>query len=662
MQSPSPIERLFNSKADLDSLNDKFYKGSIKDIGDLKNNTKGIHYCDDGLEFTLDEKGQASVYMAPKSSWFDTSVKIDKITEINPKIGRKVAEEFYKKYSLGKDPYINDLLINDFTYAYRAPFLANLHTQDTLSKNNISQNFLLDGSFSKKDNIVQPLGAYGPNPFEVSSSIKSGKESRQYQSLLKDVKDSLDIGTKECPFEGSMLQKSLEKHTDISFKRKGGTFTIYGDSESDENYGTLSLMEFGPGTAVVVQDTEKALDTVKKLKGSYRKARQDCPTSEKSHFLRNIGKIEDAIVSKRYITPEQLNVVKDLPKENEKIVTKVIEHQIESYMNKVPLQKKKSMGLFERSYIPKEDLSKALEFYKGLQYSLEESKLGGRGTLENASNNVKKRANKETKDKISKMQGTNNHYAAKAISILAVTGLGIGVGGFLLNNNSSQPSKDKDSDVDGLTDWDEVHVYHTDPHKADTDGGGVNDFHEIHSYPNMDPKNPNDDHALIAKLPNVTAKMWDPQKILTDDNYIRYSQTDPLINYLAKRTQIVPSSDGKTSLLRINGLPAINSSTHEINGIYQPSYFFTHGRNGICFESAYANIAILRDMGYKAVIVYGQEPNAGAGHAWAEALINGKVYVVDYNGLFPRDNYYESQGWTINTNSSSFTYSPNWYL
>ncbi|MBQ6925537.1 MAG: hypothetical protein IJQ73_12930 [Kiritimatiellae bacterium] len=50
-----------------------------------------------------------------------------------------------------------------------------------------------------------------------------------------------------------------------------------------------------------------------------------------------------------------------------------------------------------------------------------------------------------------------------------------------------------DTDNDGLTDWQEIKVYHTDPHLADTDGDGLPDGYEVQN--GADPLNPdtNDD-------------------------------------------------------------------------------------------------------------------------------------------------------------------------
>ncbi len=44
------------------------------------------------------------------------------------------------------------------------------------------------------------------------------------------------------------------------------------------------------------------------------------------------------------------------------------------------------------------------------------------------------------------------------------------------------PNSKVDSDGDGLTDYQEVHVYHTDPHNADTDGDGLYDGEEVNTF------------------------------------------------------------------------------------------------------------------------------------------------------------------------------------
>ncbi|HLX11977.1 MAG TPA: OmpA family protein, partial [Bacteroidota bacterium] len=57
----------------------------------------------------------------------------------------------------------------------------------------------------------------------------------------------------------------------------------------------------------------------------------------------------------------------------------------------------------------------------------------------------------------------------------------------------------KDTDGDGLTDGDEVHIYHTDPLKRDTDGGGVPDGEEVRRGTN--PLDPSDDFPKKKEEP-----------------------------------------------------------------------------------------------------------------------------------------------------------------
>ncbi len=50
---------------------------------------------------------------------------------------------------------------------------------------------------------------------------------------------------------------------------------------------------------------------------------------------------------------------------------------------------------------------------------------------------------------------------------------------FLCFSHSAAGQSPTDSDHDGLSDYDEIHIYHTDPNKADTDGDGFSDGSEI---------------------------------------------------------------------------------------------------------------------------------------------------------------------------------------
>jgi hypothetical protein len=79
---------------------------------------------------------------------------------------------------------------------------------------------------------------------------------------------------------------------------------------------------------------------------------------------------------------------------------------------------------------------------------------------------------------------------------------------FFVSNIFSTHAALKDSDVDGLTDDAEIHVYHTDPNNPDTDGDGFDDGYEVanHTDP-LDPKSfpiairsENTDAGLLAQI------------------------------------------------------------------------------------------------------------------------------------------------------------------
>ncbi|MBU1941605.1 MAG: thrombospondin type 3 repeat-containing protein [Candidatus Thermoplasmatota archaeon] len=255
------------------------------------------------------------------------------------------------------------------------------------------------------------------------------------------------------------------------------------------------------------------------------------------------------------------------------------------------------------------------------------------------------------------------------------------------NNPDSVIIPTTDSDGDGLTDYDEINVYHTDPHnidtdgdyirddlevkvyhsdplKIDSDGGGMDDFNETFTYPHygMDPNNPEDDAEFIKKLPNVIARRWEDSDggvgIFTTKKYIDISTRDPLINYLAKTAEI--RWEGDKGTLFVNGEKIHGGGNVSEHLPKQPSYFFTHERRGICGDVNRAARSILESMGYDSISVVvkidhgnGQE----VGHIVPETVINGKPYLVNYNNIIPRGNFYEENGWRI----ISPDYDPNWF-
>ncbi|HPS65095.1 MAG TPA: OmpA family protein [Ignavibacteria bacterium] len=90
-----------------------------------------------------------------------------------------------------------------------------------------------------------------------------------------------------------------------------------------------------------------------------------------------------------------------------------------------------------------------------------------------------------------------------------------------------------DTDGDGLKDGDEVKIYHTDPLKADTDGDGLTDGQEVLQY-HTDPLNPDTDGDGLNDGQEVLIYHTDPLKAdtdgdgLTDGDEVNRYHTDPL--------------------------------------------------------------------------------------------------------------------------------------
>jgi outer membrane protein OmpA-like peptidoglycan-associated protein len=89
-----------------------------------------------------------------------------------------------------------------------------------------------------------------------------------------------------------------------------------------------------------------------------------------------------------------------------------------------------------------------------------------------------------------------------------------------------------DSDGDGLTDWDEIHIYHTDPHNPDTDGDGLTDGEEVRKY-HTDPLKPDTDGDGLTDGQEVKVYHTDPLNPdtdgdgLNDGQEVKVYHTDP---------------------------------------------------------------------------------------------------------------------------------------
>jgi outer membrane protein OmpA-like peptidoglycan-associated protein len=91
----------------------------------------------------------------------------------------------------------------------------------------------------------------------------------------------------------------------------------------------------------------------------------------------------------------------------------------------------------------------------------------------------------------------------------------------------------KDTDGDGLSDYDEIFKYHTDPLKVDTDGDGLSDYDEVMKY-HTDPLKPDTDGDGLTDGEEVLKYHTDPLKPdtdgdgLTDGQEVLKYKTNPL--------------------------------------------------------------------------------------------------------------------------------------
>lgn len=93
--------------------------------------------------------------------------------------------------------------------------------------------------------------------------------------------------------------------------------------------------------------------------------------------------------------------------------------------------------------------------------------------------------------------------------------------------NIDPDDRTKDTDGDGIPDYQEINEYHTDPTNPDTDGDGWNDYEELHGLYNQDANTFNPRIADIPKLKlKITSKPYIEYKYtLTSGNTETVSQT-----------------------------------------------------------------------------------------------------------------------------------------
>ena len=228
------------------------------------------------------------------------------------------------------------------------------------------------------------------------------------------------------------------------------------------------------------------------------------------------------------------------------------------------------------------------------------------------------------------------------------------------------PSCARDTDCDFLSDRLEVYGFDSNPLKIDSDGGGVDDYNEVYTWC-LDPRDPDDDEEFLEKIPDVKARHWELEDgglgYFSLDKYIKISMRDPFIQWLTKRAEIrweTIDEDKKMGKIYVNEEEIWKVYESDDPTIDQPSYYFTHGRKGSCGTSSLINYVILRSMDLKVLKISGRVSykNKPTAHGWIEAYIDGEVYVVDYNDVFPREGFYQKRGWVID---EDINYDPNWY-
>ena len=168
----------------------------------------------------------------------------------------------------------------------------------------------------------------------------------------------------------------------------------------------------------------------------------------------------------------------------------------------------------------------------------------------------------------------------------------------------SSESDSKDTDGDGLTDWDELHKYFTDPANKDTDGDGWSDGDEVNG---MYTETSNTFNPLIADTPQLGIRMTAQPTV----SYI-YSLTDG-----SSKTESVSENSGTvSSKSNTNSNSKSHSETH--------GWGFKFGQQekwGEKFE-----FTLSEEESYNGSVTNGDSYtySTGASESWSKSWSNGK--------------------------------------
>lgn len=242
--------------------------------------------------------------------------------------------------------------------------------------------------------------------------------------------------------------------------------------------------------------------------------------------------------------------------------------------------------------------------------------------------------------------------------VLTPTPTPLPTGAFLYHGQVLGLTNTSDADGDWVSDRLEYNQYGTNPLLIDTDGGGVDDFNELFVY-GMDPLAASDDAEFMASVPGVEGNTiaYDAGGVIEPGVImpllVNISKRDPFIQWIADNTCSFWTERDIYGKLYLNWSGSWEPIFKEWVNYYPnssevitPAWYFSHGRSGVCADSAFANYAVLELKNYECQYVLGNVSQNN--HAWIEADYHGTLYVVNYNDIILASVFYsEHPDWAI---------------
>ena len=230
-------------------------------------------------------------------------------------------------------------------------------------------------------------------------------------------------------------------------------------------------------------------------------------------------------------------------------------------------------------------------------------------------------------------------------------------GAFLYSGQALGLVNTSDADGDWVSDRLEFNQYGTNPLLIDTDGGGVDDFSELFIY-GMNPLAATDDAEFMAQIPNVEGRniAYDAGGVIEPGVVmpllVNVSERDPFIQWIANNTYMFWNNlerDAGNLKIDWNGsyVPIFGEwIDYNLSAVMTPAWYFSHGRNGVCAESALVNYIVLELKGWDCEYIAGQTSEGG--HAWIEADYHGALYVANYNDVVLAEDWYtQHPSWIV---------------